>query len=84
MKLAYKIVQKIALCLGLEEDCFKEKFEKPMATLRLVHYTNEISDEKTEAVSCGAHTDYGMITILKTDEVININIIIIFKKFVCC
>lgn len=37
--------------------------------MRLVHYTEEVSDLKKGVISCGAHTDYGIITLLKTDEV---------------
>lgn len=40
-----------------------------MGTLRLVHYTKQISEIKKGIISCGAHTDYGIITLLKTDEV---------------
>jgi isopenicillin N synthase-like dioxygenase len=54
--------------LGLEPDFFADKFDRPMATLRLLHYPAPLpgSAPKTGA---GAHTDYGNLTLLATDGV---------------
>jgi isopenicillin N synthase-like dioxygenase len=54
--------------LGLEPDFFGDKFDRPMATLRFLHYPapSRGSDPETGA---GAHTDYGNLTLLATDEV---------------
>jgi isopenicillin N synthase-like dioxygenase len=54
--------------LGLGHDFFADKFDRPMATLRLLHYPAPApgSDPRTGA---GAHTDYGNLTLLATDDV---------------
>ena len=54
--------------LGLKPDFFADKFDRPMATLRLLHYP---VSPKSAAASTGAgeHTDYGNLTLLATDDV---------------
>jgi isopenicillin N synthase-like dioxygenase len=54
--------------LGLRTDFFDDKFDRPMATLRLLHYPAPTpgSEPRTGA---GAHTDYGNLTLLATDDV---------------
>ncbi len=54
--------------LGLKPDFFDDKFDRPMATLRFLHYPAPPrgSDPQTGA---GAHTDYGNLTLLATDDV---------------
>ncbi|TMW61716.1 hypothetical protein Poli38472_010779 [Pythium oligandrum] len=43
-------------------------FDKPMAALRLLHYDAVPSDVSKGVFGAGAHTDYGLITLLSTDE----------------
>ena len=50
--------------LGVEPNYFVDKFDRPMATLRLLHYP-----PAGEEVGAGAHTDYGNLTLLATDDV---------------
>ena len=54
--------------LGVKPDFFADKFDRPMATLRLLHYPapSRGSDPETGA---GEHTDYGNLTLLATDDV---------------
>jgi isopenicillin N synthase-like dioxygenase len=54
--------------LGLSRDFFDDKFERPMATLRLLHYPapSRGSDPRTGA---GSHTDYGNLTLPATEDV---------------
>jgi isopenicillin N synthase-like dioxygenase len=54
--------------LGLNPDFFADKFDGPMATLRLLHYP---PSPKAAAAPAGAgeHTDYGNLTLLATDDV---------------
>mmetsp|Transcript_8179 Transcript_8179/g.14834 ORF Transcript_8179/g.14834 Transcript_8179/m.14834 type:complete len:326 (-) Transcript_8179:164-1141(-) len=47
---------------------FDQYFTEPKTSLRLLHYSAEQSDEKNGLYACGAHSDYGMITLLLTDE----------------
>ncbi|GIL87645.1 hypothetical protein Vretimale_14674 [Volvox reticuliferus] len=43
-------------------------FDRPMVTLRPLHYSGEVSDPGAGVFGAGAHTDYGMLTILATDD----------------
>jgi len=54
--------------LGLNPDFFADKFDRPMATLRFLHYPApaRASDPRRGA---GEHTDYGNLTLLATDDV---------------
>eukprot|EP01064_Diplonema_japonicum_P038740 TRINITY_DN9491_c0_g1_i1.p1 TRINITY_DN9491_c0_g1~~TRINITY_DN9491_c0_g1_i1.p1 ORF type:complete len:313 (+),score=62.80 TRINITY_DN9491_c0_g1_i1:540-1478(+) len=59
-----RIVRKIAENLGVDVDEFMKMFDLPVATLRLLRYAEEKSDEREGVYGAGAHTDYGMITLL--------------------
>jgi isopenicillin N synthase-like dioxygenase len=54
--------------LGLKPGFFDDKFDRPMATLKLLHYPAPPvgSAPRTGA---GEHTDYGNLTLLATDDV---------------
>jgi isopenicillin N synthase-like dioxygenase len=54
--------------LGIATDYFAGKFDRSMATLRLLRYPATSSGVK-EQVGAGAHTDYGNLTLLATDDV---------------
>jgi isopenicillin N synthase-like dioxygenase len=56
-----------ALDLGLAEDWFEDKLDRPIATLRVLHYPAAASGEAP--LGAGAHTDYGNVTVLATDGV---------------
>ncbi|GAB9477298.1 Gibberellin 2-beta-dioxygenase [Globisporangium polare] len=43
-------------------------FDRPMAALRLLRYGAVKSDVQSGVFGAGAHTDYGLITLLSTDE----------------
>ena len=66
--LGARLHRAFALNLGLDPDFFADKFDRPMATLRLLHYPAPPrgSDPRTGA---GEHTDYGNLTLLATDDV---------------
>jgi len=68
MKLGLRVVQYLALSLGLPKDFFNSSFDAPIAVLRLLHYASEPSDPEQGLFACGAHSDYGMITLLLTDD----------------
>lgn len=59
----------IALDLGLDEDVFEDKFDQPMATLRLLHYPPHPATAAAGQAGAGEHTDYGNVTLLYTDAV---------------
>jgi isopenicillin N synthase-like dioxygenase len=54
--------------LRLRADFFDDKFDRPMATLRLLHYPAPPSGAAVPS-GAGAHTDYGNLTLLATDDV---------------
>ena len=66
--IAFKLVQLLALALNLNEHHFDTFFENSIETLRLLHYSDEKSDPLNGVFSCGAHSDYGMITLLLVDS----------------
>lgn len=66
--LGRRLHRAIALDLGLPSDFFEDKLDRPMATLRLLHYPPADS-AAPERPGAGAHTDYGNLTLLATDEV---------------
>jgi isopenicillin N synthase-like dioxygenase len=43
-------------------------YTRPMAALRLLHYDATKSDIDSGIFGAGAHTDYGLITLLSTDS----------------
>lgn len=54
--------------LGLAPTYFADKFERPMATLRLLHYPQRLPQAHPGTFGAGAHTDYGSLTLLLTDD----------------
>jgi len=64
--LANALHRAFASDLGLPLDFFRDKLDRPMATLRLLHYPASSSEGE---VGAGEHTDYGNITLLATDDV---------------
>jgi isopenicillin N synthase-like dioxygenase len=58
----------IAADLGLPTGFFADKFDRPMATLRLLHYPPRAAGD-ADLPGAGEHTDYGSLTILLTDDV---------------
>lgn len=61
-----------ALDLGLAEDFFDDKIDRPLATLRLLHYPVSAvaqAGQEDDGIGAGAHTDYGNVTLLATDGV---------------
>ncbi|MGX9966026.1 isopenicillin N synthase family dioxygenase [Roseomonas sp. F4] len=61
-----------ALDLGIEEDFFEDKLDRPLATLRLLHYPAGGGGDA--ALGAGEHTDYGNVTVLATDGVAGLEV----------
>jgi isopenicillin N synthase-like dioxygenase len=64
-----RVVRLLALAIGLDDKhAFDSSFKDTFATIRLLHYAAVPSQTKEGLFACGAHTDYGMITLLLTDQ----------------
>jgi isopenicillin N synthase-like dioxygenase len=73
MALQLDIHRGFALDLGLAEDFFADKMDRPIATLRLLHYPAGTASAGAE-IGAGTHTDYGNLTILATDGVAGLQV----------
>ncbi|CAH1447762.1 unnamed protein product [Lactuca virosa] len=78
LEVVKKIARLIALSLDLDADFFEqpEMLGKPIAVLRLLHYgvLGQVSDPLKGIYGAGAHSDYGLITLLATDSVSGLQI----------
>ncbi|KAJ0091742.1 hypothetical protein Patl1_13330 [Pistacia atlantica] len=75
-EVAKAVARIIALALDLEVDFFDkpEMLGEPIATLRLLHYEGQVSDPVKGIYGAGAHSDFGLITLLATDDVLGLQI----------
>ncbi len=73
MSLQLDIHRGFALDLGIAEDFFADKMDRPIATLRLLHYPAGTPGAKGD-IGAGQHTDYGNLTILSTDGVAGLQV----------
>lgn len=54
--------------LGIAPDFFEDKLDRPLATLRLLHYPPRPGTLEPGQLGAGEHTDYGCVTLLLTDD----------------
>ncbi|CAN1330970.1 2-oxoglutarate-Fe(II) type oxidoreductase hxnY [Linum perenne] len=73
---ARAVARNIALALDLEADFFDkpEMLGQPIAVMRLLHYGGQVSDPSKGLFGAGAHSDYGLITLLATDDIYGLQI----------
>ena len=57
-----------AASLDLPEDYFAEALARPSVVVRLLRYPPQPADVSSDRLGCGAHTDWGLITILLQDD----------------
>ncbi|XP_024020686.1 2-oxoglutarate-Fe(II) type oxidoreductase isoform X2 [Morus notabilis] len=76
LEVARAVARIIALALGLDKNFFDkpEMLGEPIATLRLLHYGGHTSDPSKGLFGAGAHSDYGLITLLATDDIVGLQI----------
>ncbi|XP_047966475.1 2-oxoglutarate-Fe(II) type oxidoreductase hxnY-like isoform X1 [Salvia hispanica] len=70
LDVAKSISRLLALALGLNVDFFCQPgiLGKSIATLKLLHYEDQISEPANGIFGAGAHSDFGLITLLATDD----------------
>ncbi len=54
--------------LGIDRHFFADKLDRPLATLRLLHYPPRPDILEVGQLGAGEHTDYGCVTLLLTDN----------------
>ena len=54
--------------LSMPADFFEDKLDRPLATLRLLHYPERPATMEAGQLGAGEHTDYGCVTLLMTDD----------------
>ncbi|XP_031388369.1 2-oxoglutarate-Fe(II) type oxidoreductase hxnY-like isoform X2 [Punica granatum] len=76
LDVAKAVSRLIALALDLEIEYFnkQEILGEPIAILRLLHYEGRVSDPSKGIYGAGAHSDFGFITLLATDDVSGLQI----------
>jgi isopenicillin N synthase-like dioxygenase len=68
LALGQRLHRAFARDLGLAPDFFADKIDKPLATLRLLHYPPHPGEFDGKQYGAAPHTDYGNVTILWQDE----------------
>ena len=64
----YRLLRLLAIALELgDAEWFKPFFRDGVSVLRLLHYSDRVSSPDDGIYACGAHSDYGMLTLLLTD-----------------
>ena len=68
LDLAIRLMAGLALSLGLAEDHFAGFCTEPVALMRLLRYPRQPAVPRPGEKGCGAHTDWGALTLLLQDD----------------
>lgn len=68
MALAIRLMGAMARALGLPPGTFDAFCQDPMSNLRLLHYPPQPPNPQPGEKGCGAHTDWGCLTLLMQDD----------------
>jgi isopenicillin N synthase-like dioxygenase len=63
------LLKAMATALDCPADFFSRHMQRTVSVLRLIHYPSAEARQSPEQQGCGAHSDYGCITILAQDDV---------------
>ena len=63
---AKRLLRLMARALELEPSFFDERFVRPLVGTRLIRYPT-VDEPLPDQLGCGAHSDYGCVTLLHTD-----------------
>jgi isopenicillin N synthase-like dioxygenase len=66
--LAWALMRLFALALDLPEGYFDRKIDRHITIFSAVHYPDQPDAPRPGQLRAGAHTDYGSLTILKTED----------------
>jgi isopenicillin N synthase-like dioxygenase len=66
--LATALMRLFALALDLDEHWFDDKIDKHMTNLSFSNYPDQPTALAANQIRAGAHTDFGSLTILKTED----------------
>lgn len=66
--LAAGIREIFAVALGLKPDYFEDRFRDHLSSLRVIDYPEQALPPESGQLRAGAHSDYGVLTILRTEE----------------
>ena len=67
--LGAKMMEALALALDIKKDYFADKVDKATNQFRIIHYPAQDSLPRENQLRAGAHTDYGALTLLRSDDV---------------
>ena len=65
--LAHALRRIFCAAIGLEPDYFEPYFAKHLSALRVINYPAQTNDPLPGQLRAGAHTDYGFMTILRSE-----------------
>lgn len=65
---ADRLVQCVAVGLGLDADVFAPAFARPTTFLRMLHYPPHPPDAPEDLYGSAPHTDYGFLTLVCQDD----------------
>ena len=67
-RLGAVIMRIFALALALPEDFFADKLDRHISGIRVINYPDQATPPAPGQLRAGAHSDYGAVTILKSEN----------------